>query len=279
MIKLKISHLIGMGFGLVLAIASFFIFRDKNMLYFFLVISLIIITLPFFVGLMISQGKQKEKEEKFLAFSRDLVENVKSGTPISKSIINLKNRDYGALTSHIGKMANQLSLGMTLSVALNNFAKDTGNPVIHRAVGLISEAEKAGGQIETILGSVTDSVNQTEILKKERKAAISNLVTQGYIIFLVFIVIMLVMEFKILPLVSGVGDTSGEGGLSIQVQQTSAEEFAVPLFVMLLVQAFFTGLIIGKISEGNIMNGVKHSFVLLTITLLVTTGVRAFIGG
>ena len=269
--KFEKMHWLGMGFGTAGVIASVLIFRGGNLMYFLLVISLLIGVFPFMISFLLGESRQKEKEEKFLAFTRDLVETVRSGTPVSKGIINLKSRNYGTLTPHIGKLANQLSIGITLTNALDVFAKDTKSRVIARAVGLISEAERAGGKIETILESVADSVNQIENLRKERKAAVSNLVTQGYLIFFVFIIIMLVLEFKILPLVS---DLEGAEGLSISVNKLSPEAFSMPLFVMLLVQSFFAGIVIGKISEGTIRSGFKHSFILLALTLLVTTGAK-----
>jgi len=273
--KFEAKHWMGIIAGVVMAAASGFFFAGQTLMYFLLVIALIIITLPFVMSILSGQQKQKEKEEKFLSFARDLVENVKSGTPISKSIVNLQNRNYGTLSSHVKKLSNQLTLGIPLAEALGVFAKETKSPVISRAVGLISEAQRAGGKIDTILESVAHSVNQTEDLKKERKAAVSNLVTQGYIIFMVFIVIMLVLEFKILPLVS---DLATPEGVTIAVQSINAADFSMPLFIMLLVQSLFAGLVIGKISEGSIGSGIKHSFVLLVITLLVTTGSRALFG-
>jgi len=54
--------------------------------------------------------------------------------------------------------------------------------------------------------------------------------------------------------------------------------FSMPLFIMLLIQSFFAGLVIGKISEGSVKKGIKHSFILLAITLLITTGARALFG-
>jgi len=270
--KFERMHWLGLGIGVLGMLGSVLIFWGSKLLYFLLVISLIVGVLPFMISFLLGQTKQKEKEEKFLEFVRDLVETVRSGTPISKAIMNLRTRNYGSLTPHVKKLANQLSIGITLTAALQNFAKDTKSRVISRAVSLISEAERAGGKIETILDSVAGSVNQIEQLRKERKAAISNLVTQGYLIFFVFIIIMLVLEFKILPLVSDLG---GSEGLAISVSNVNPEQFSMPLFVMLLVQSFFAGLVIGKISEGSIKNGFKHSFILLALTLLVTTGAKA----
>jgi len=269
--KLEKMHWLGITVGVLVAVGSIFMFMGSDLMYFLMVIGLIMGLIPFMISFLLTQSKQQEKEEKFLAFSRDLVEMVRSGTPVSKSIINLRNRNYGSLAPHILKLANQLSIGITLTNAFEVFAKDTKSKVISRAVSLISEAEKAGGNIETILDSVANSVNQIEQLRKERKAAISNLVTQGYLIFIVFIIIMLVLEFKILPLVS---DLQGGEGMKVDTGGINPDQFSMPLFVMILVQSFFAGLMIGKISEGSIKNGIKHSFILLAITLLITTGAR-----
>ncbi len=274
--KLEKKHWFGISFGLAVIVIAFLLFLGEKMSYFLMVVGFIVIAIPFMTSFVGRQNVQREKEEKFLAFSRDLVENVRSGTPISKGIVNLKNRNYGTLTPHVSKLANQLVLGITLDKAFAIFAKETKSSVISRAVGLITEAEKAGGKIETILDSVANSVNQIETLRKERKAAVSNLVTQGYIIFMIFIVIMLVLEFKILPLVS---DLSTTEGLSLNTSKVDTAQFSAPLFVMILVQSLFAGLVIGKISEGSVKKGIKHSFILITITLLITTGAKALFLG
>lgn len=270
----SLMHFLALVAGAIVA-GGAYQFLSGDLRNFVFVIALLVAVIPFMISFLLGQNRQREKEEKFLEFTRDLVEMVRSGTPIGKSIINLRTRVYGTLSPHIEKLANQLSIGITLTNALLTFSKETSSPVISRAVGLISEAEKAGGNIEVILESVADSVTQVEKLRKERAASVSNLVTQGYMIFFVFIIIMLVMEFKILPLVS---DLQGGDGLSLEVNNLNPDEFSMPLFIMLLVQSFFAGLVIGKISEGSIKAGVRHSFILLTLTLLVTTGARALFG-
>ena len=62
---------------------------------------MVISVLPFIIKLASAQGVQKEKDSKFLEFIRDLIESVKTGTPINVSVVNLQNRDYGKLSSHI----------------------------------------------------------------------------------------------------------------------------------------------------------------------------------
>jgi flagellar protein FlaJ len=276
--EIKLKDILFGSFGIVLAGAGFAFFRlekiNSKQFYFVIILSLFFFLLPMVLRWVIESNNRKKIESKFLEFTRDLVENVKSGTPISKSIINLKNRDYGILSAHVQKLANQIYLGIPLSNALEIFAKDTRSSIIARAVSLISEAEKAGGEIDTIIEAVSNSVNQIENLRKERVSAIFNLAVQGYIIFIIFLVILLMLQFKILPMVAGFSTAESQ----ISVQQVSSDEFSKPLLVLLLIQAVFSGLVIGKISEGSIKDGIKHSFILFFISLLMKYGADAFFG-
>lgn len=269
------KYIIGVLAALIVIIFDFSLFLGQKAFYFILVLSCVAGAIPFLVSFIVERNREKAIDARFLEFTRDLVENVKSGTPISKSIVNLRTRNYGELSFFIQKLANQISLGIPLTDALNVFARDTKSPVIARAINLISEAERAGGQIDSILESVSNSVNQTEELKKERKSAVYNLAVQGYIIFLIFIIIMVILEFKILPMIPSGQDIQG---LSVKVKAINPAQFSMPLLVLLIVQAFFSGLVIGKISEGSLKDGVKHSFILIAIALLIKTGVTAFLG-
>ena len=47
--------------------------------------------------------------------------------------------------------------------------------------------------------------------------------------------------------------------------------------ILVLVQSLFTGLVVGKLSEGNIKSGIKHSAILIAAAYLIITGARAFV--
>jgi len=118
-------------------------------------------------------------------------------------------------------------------------------------------------------------------LKKERKATISTLVVQGYIIFLVFIIIILVMQFKIIPLLSGIADikTLGSvGGLSVGGGNAQAADISNSFLYLLLIQGFFSGVTIGKLAEGSFKAGIKHSFTLMVASFLISAGAGLIFG-
>ena len=276
--EIKKSQIIGSAIGISVIVMSLF-FNQTSLVYFLFGIGVIIIVAPFVISVIRENRAEKEKEEMFLEFARDLVESVKTGTPISKSIVNVKGKSYGDLSKHIDKLANQISLGIPLSSALQTFSADVKNKSITRALVLIGQAEKAGGDIGEILESVAEAVKTSDKLKKERKAAISTLVVQGYIIFLVFIIIVLVMQFNILPMLSNIsGAGVPESGIFATGSLTQ-ENLSNAFLYLLLIQSLFSGLAIGKLAEGHIKAGIKHSFAMMFLSFIISAGANFFFGG
>jgi flagellar protein FlaJ len=275
-------HWIGLGIGFVTIVTALF-FLGKGIALFLIGFGVLIGAFPFILSVMKESKISGEKEDMFLEFSRNLVESVKTGSPISKSIVNLRNKSYGALTVNIRKLANQISMGIPLNSALKTFSNDVNNKTVSRALTLIGQAERAGGDIGEILEAVAEAVSMSDKLKKERKATISTLIVQGYIIFFVFLAIILIMQFKILPMVSGMGEGVGSiGGLFGGVGTGSAlgsEELSNAFLYLLLVQGFFSGLTIGKLAEGSAKAGLKHSFALMLIAFMVSAGSSLLFGG
>ena len=279
--EIKKIHWIGIGSGLFIIALSFF-FMKSTFFFFIVWFGLLVISAPFVLSTMEKTKISQEKELMFLEFTRNLVESVKTGTSISKSLTNLKKKSFGSLTPHIEKLANQIAMGIPLKTALEIFAEDVDNSTVSRTITLIGQAEKAGGNIAEILEAVAKAVNMTDRLKKERRAAISTLVVQGYIIFVVFIVIILVMQFYIIPMISGIANVGslGEAGVTTPGAggSISASEISQAFLYLLLIQGLFSGLVIGKLSEGDIKSGLKHSFALIVLAFIISTVANVIFG-
>ncbi|MGB9708368.1 MAG: type II secretion system F family protein [Candidatus Pacearchaeota archaeon] len=279
-------QIIGVVIGVVMAALSFIFFYNTKVLWFLIGIAIIVAVIPFVSSIIIGAGREKEKEEMFLSFSLDLVGSVKAGAPISKSIIQISKKDYGSLTPHVKKLANQVSLAIPVRQALRTFASDINNKVISRSVELIIEAEASGGEIGRVIDAVVKSVTEIEDLKKERASRVFGMVVQGYIIFFIFVAIMLFVEIKFMPLITGAlagtelqAGAGGVGGMGVSLGGgVSKAIMERSFFILLLVQALFAGLVIGKLSEGSIKHGIKHSAILLAVSYLVITATRALVG-
>lgn len=277
--------IMGIVAGLLIVASSFIFYfvtelKSMNTFYFLLGIGFLIILLPFVIVSVIENKIEREKDEMFLEFARSLVESVEAGTPISKSIINVKSKNFGSLGPHVEKLANQIELGIPIKEAFETFAFDTKSKTIIRAITLIREAEKTGGSMNNILESVANSVSEIEKIKSERRAAISAIVMEGYIIFFIFIIIMVVMEVQIIPMTMNISGLSGENAIPGAPQiggggaGINPADFSIAFLILLITQGFFAGLTIGKLSEGTIKSGIKHSFIMVAMAILISTGSR-----
>lgn len=271
---MEIRYIISIILFVTLVPINFLLLFGTRWFYTGLIISLALTGLPVFLKFLNDNKKQKLIEIEWLEYIRALVDGVRSGLPITQSIINLKDKDFGYLSEYTRKLANQIEWGIPITIAFTTFARDTKNKVIRRSVNVLLQAEKSGGQMVEILESVVNSVVSINILKEERKSSTFSQIVQGYIVFFIFIAIMLVLEVKLVPMIqgmvqglqgglSGVGIVEGAGEVNVNLN------FKRVFLSLIMVQGLFAGLMIGKFSEGSIKYGIKHSVALIVMSLLI----------
>ena len=214
--------------------------------------------------------------------------------PIGEAIQYVSRTDYGPLSYYASKLANQVSWGIPVHRALISFANGTDNTVIKRAISTVIEAERSGGNIEDVLETVTSSVITIKNLKERRRASIHGQVIQSYIIFIVFLIVMVIIQNFLIPYMVGVEEQvapgistfgivqTGLGGLfqTISIDFSSFNAFLITIrqwlisfngvFLMLaLIEGFFAGIVIGKLAEGELILGLKHSLILMTLAFFL----------
>jgi len=203
-------------------------------------------------------------EDNLANLLRDLAESQRTGMTFERALEATAERDYGSLTPEMKKVAAQLSWGVPYEKALDSFAKRVETPLTYRVVTLISETARSGGNIERVMNSIVSHVRDLRSMERERRAQIRPYIFITYITVFVFL-FTLVMLFKMFFSTLAEMSTAGSVFLAGAVTPT---DYRLVFFHMTIVEAFLGGLIGGKMSEGSILSGVKHSAILLIITLL-----------
>lgn len=299
MFVMEKRHIGGMIIGIVILVIDFIFFLSTP---WFIPLIAIAVTLgwsQFWIDFFVNSRKQKELETAFPEFVRNLVGAIKSGMPVGKAIVHVSNTDYGALTTHVVKLANQVEWAIPVHKALLNFANETNNGVIKRSVATVIEAEISGGNIEDVLETVTNSVIEIKKIKSARRASIHSQLVQSYIIFMVFLGVMIVIQNLLIPYIADIEAKNIEGvssggssaltssALGSAVQAVHIDTSSIPAFfgsvgewltsirgvflMLALIQALFAGLVLGKLAEGDLRSGVKHSLILMTVAFFVIT--------
>jgi flagellar protein FlaJ len=203
---------------------------------------------------------RKHIEEYFPVFLRDFVEAVRGGLTIPMAFKSVSKNDYKELTPYIKKIAARLEWGVPIDDALLSFGKEVKSKMISRIVASVVEAHKFGGNIADTFQSLSNVAIEIDRLRKERISYLQSQVITGYIIFFVFLGVIIGIERFLLP---GLSQASNVALTSTGSQQTPLDlgPFFKNIFRdLIIIQGIFSGLTVGKLGEGSLMAGLKHSF-------------------
>jgi len=242
----------------------------------------LILIFPLFLFFYNRHASVSAIEDKFPDFLSDLHSIMGSQLPLPQALKIIKTAEYGKLSKRVKILSNRIELGHPFPLAFKQFAKETGSKSITSAVTVLISAYKAGGgRLAQIFGATADNFRQIRKLKRERISELQVHIISGYVIFILFLGILLVLNnylfaTSIQVVSSGAATEAISQTADVQNVQRILEtardqpgksKFTDILFYLFFIQAFFSGLSIGELTEGTFMAGVKHAVVLMTIAL------------
>ncbi len=227
-------------------------------------------------------GKDKNIEaiEKRLPdFLRDVAEAGRFGMTLADAIVVASSGRYGKLTPEIQKMAAQIEWGVPASEAMRLFALRINTPMINRVVSIVIKASDAGGNVADVLTMVSHDTKELQLSQDERKIEMSTYLAVIYISFFVFLVTIIILNVTFLPKIREAGMSVTRASLEAGIGTsgaTSLDVSAIPnielaFFLASMIHAIGDGLMAGVLQNGKISEGLKHSFILLVLGILVLT--------
>jgi flagellar protein FlaJ len=258
--RVFILPVIGASLSLIL---NWLWLRDTGLLFtlvnFFAGLSLL---LPFALERYIAHRRIKELEDQFPIFLADFVETVRGGMPIPEAFKSVARNDYKSLSKHVRKVATWLGWGMPVDDALLRFGHATGSEFIMRMISSVIESHRHGGPLADTFEALSKTALEIEKIRTERRIYMYSQILTGYIVFFVFLGVMVGLYLYLIP--SLIVSPALPG---VEVPPGMAEALAMQyrdLFRnLILIQGFFAGLTVGKLSEGAIIAGLKHSLFMM----------------
>ena len=205
-------------------------------------------------------------DQKFPEFLRDLAESQRAGMTLTEAVLTAAKGNYGMLTPDIRKMAAQIEWGVSFAEALDRFAKRVRTPLIERTVSLVIQASNAGGNVVDVLTAAAEDAREIQQIVKERKQQMSIYVMIIYIAFAVFVGVIAVLNAQFIPEVAKAvekADGVKIGGLNFK--RFDQDDFKILFFHAAVIQGLGGGIVGGVMSQGRIVFGLRHSFILVCI--------------
>ena len=224
--------------------------------------------------LHLKETQRKDNIDKNLPlFLLALSSAVQSGANLIRAIETTADRNMGPLTPELKNLRANISWGMPIEDAFENFAERTGTKMSRRVSTLLEMSLKIGGDIRANLEMIQQHVTDLQNLEKDRKASLAPYTYTIYISFAVFLGISVILssqffsEFLVVQkmLIDSPGIT--EGGMFSSIINMDIEALNAILFNMSLIEAVFGGLAAGKIGSGNYVSGMKHIIVMIVMAV------------
>lgn len=242
----------------------------------FMVFGLLTIIGP--VGFYINQKEKKRKliEKHLPDFLREISSATSSGMTVFDAITNASKGDYGKLSPELQKMASQLSWGISVNEALENFAKRMNTSSVQRIVITINKALEIGGNTADVFEAAAKEIDQVKLVEQQRKAEMSMYSIVIFISFFVFLAVILIIDktifaefFKLQDQLQAQTSSIGAGSMPAGISSGSnidPQALKDTFFIFVLVQSIGGGLLGGFMMDGKLSSGVRYGFLLVIIT-------------
>lgn len=204
----------------------------------------------------------------------DLLSQLASMNEMGLNLVESFNHVGGGkdrLSKEMHKVQRELSWGEEVSLSLKKFANRVRSADVLKAMTLITRALRASGEISKVLRIAAEDALRRREIERERTTQIFVYVVIIYLSFLVFIAIIGILAVKFLPVMQG-GGAGGAGGSAVG-GMTLGGGFDVALFKRsffhgAVIQGFSSGLVAGKMGEGAVLSGLKHSIIMMIIAYI-----------
>ena len=252
----KIAWIVSGGLGLIICGTAILLLRGNPLFEEYFLLAIVVTVFPPAVLDYVDYRWKRSIDNHIPDLFRSIVQAQKSGMTLPEALEQASKRHYGTMTTELKKMVAQMSWGVSFEDALQSLGMRVDTTLMRQIIPLILEAQRSGGQVEKVFEPLEEFVQTTLTYDTERKTQTRPYLAIIYVAFFVFLftVIILLKSFFI-----DIVDYE----LS-QFEMMPPSEARSIFFHMSSIQAFFGGLVAGKMGEGTIGGGLKHSVILLT---------------
>lgn len=235
-----------------------------------------------YIVLTLIAGKRANIVEEVLPDALQLMSaNIRAGMTMDRAIWLSARPEFGPLEKEIKRVGSEVLGGEEMLTALETVKKNVDSILLDRAIRLIEEGIKSGGEMAHLLDETAADIRNTQAMKAQVKSNVT--------MYSMFIIFASVIGAPILFAVSlyfidvtnqlwgqqmvglGEGLSQMAGGMfSPSAPKFTASELRIFSVACILLTTTFGGLIIGLIQTGKEKNGLKY------IPLLALGGLGIF---
>jgi len=233
-------------------------------------VSLITALAPYSADATLSGRRVRKYEQDFTDFLFELSELVRGGIDPIKATITLSQGSLGSITKPVQVVAKQMEIGFTFEQAMRNLAVSLESSLVDKYIDLVIQASYSGGAVANLIQRASADMGTFLNIENEKRAGLSQYMLILYAAQVILIAICAILVVQFLPNLSAISSigTSNLAGSILAGSDIGKVPLERDLYLLVVVNGFLGGLVIGKISEGKVKHGIKHGLILVLIALI-----------
>lgn len=214
--------------------------------------------------------KKKDIEDQLPDFLREISSSTASGMTIFDAIKSISKGEHGRLTPELQRMSSQLSWGISVKDALDNFAKKINTNSVKRMAITINKALEIGGNTSAVFDAAAREMDQAKRVEQQRKAEMSMYSIVIFISFFVFLAVILIIDKTIFQAIFDLQDEmAGQAIGNMRIADIDHVLLKNMFFSFIMVQSIGGGLLGGFMTDGNLSSGVRYGFILVLVSFFI----------
>jgi len=202
-------------------------------------------------------------------FLREMSEAGRTGVTLTRALDFASKRRYGPLSSELEKVVAKLSWGGNFEDAMKSFAERIETKLARRTAVLLSEIHRSGGDIRDVIDTVSKHIRELQTIEEERRSQLRMYIAIVYVAFFIFIFIDYILLKTFFARIESLKEMAKEEGTLFLMKELDLKTITNMMSHMATIQGLFGGLVAGKMGEGALGAGLKHSLILMVIGFLV----------
>lgn len=200
--------------------------------------------------------------------------------------------EFGPLASEIQNVARDTLAGMPLEDALIAMTSRTKSEKLERAVRLMIQGMRSGGDLPTVLQEIANDIRNEQNLFKRMRAE-----TTAQAMFIIFAIVigaplLFAASLQFVTVFSGIYKKVEAGGLTqyAQTGMLTLQPIAIGrdffywyAIAVLILSSFFGALLVGLIRSGKLSTGIKLIPLLIALSVIIFLALNyalsSFFGG
>ena len=223
----------------------------------FVVIGLIVGLIAPSAILLFQERRRSEIDSYLPRVLEDISEGQHAGMTLIEAIGEASRRDYGWISKELKTLVAQMTWGVPIEEAFENFSRRVGTDIAKKTTALLLAAIRLGGDLRVVFNSTARFVHKMLEVREDRNEQMKPYLSLVYVTLVVFLVTMMMLYnslssfFEMQSPILKVGITKNE--------------LKILLFDLSVMEALFGGIIASKLSQGSVRPGLKHSILMLVI--------------